>query len=94
MNGYRMIDDMLFQVKAVGPASATATIASAAERIDVLLGGPSSLPASGPVSRLINRRRSHLACYRQTPLEVDELVNGELWTNMGGIYRLQIEQTS
>jgi hypothetical protein len=33
-----------------------------------------------------------LACWRETPLELDEIVNGEVWTNLGGIYRMEIEQ--
>src|SRR5260221_14596117 len=34
---------------------------------------------------------SILACYRESPLELDELVNGEIWSNMGGLYRLQVQ---
>lgn len=32
-----------------------------------------------------------LSCYRESPLEIDELVNGEVWSNMGGLYRLQVQ---
>ena len=32
-----------------------------------------------------------LACYREQPLIVDEDVNGEEWTNIGGLYRLQVQ---
>lgn len=46
MNGFRMLDDLVFQVKAVGPASETAQITSAAGRIDALIGSP---PTSGTV---------------------------------------------
>lgn len=89
MNGFRMLDDLLFQVKAVGPANITATVASAAERIDILLGGPPGTPASGATADNLGQV---LACYRQSPLQLDELVSGELWTNMGGLYRMIIEQ--
>ncbi len=32
-----------------------------------------------------------LACYREQPLDLPELVNGELWDSMGGLYRLQVQ---
>ena len=32
-----------------------------------------------------------LACYREQPLILDENVNGEEWTNIGGLYRLQVQ---
>ena len=32
-----------------------------------------------------------LACYREQPLILDEDVNGEEWTNIGGLYRLQVQ---
>jgi len=32
-----------------------------------------------------------LSCYRESPLEIDELVNGEVWSNIGGLYRLQVQ---
>ena len=33
-----------------------------------------------------------LACWREQPLIQDEIVNGEVWTNLGGLYQLDIEQ--
>jgi hypothetical protein len=32
-----------------------------------------------------------LACYREQPLMIDEEVNGEEWTNIGGMYRLFVQ---
>jgi hypothetical protein len=32
-----------------------------------------------------------LACYREQPLMIDEEVNGEEWTNIGGLYRLLVQ---
>ena len=32
-----------------------------------------------------------LASYRESPLEVDELVDGEVWSNIGGLYRLLVD---
>lgn len=84
MNAFRVMSSLLFQVKASGPASGTVALANAAEQIDVLLDQKSGTTTGGYV----------LSCSRQSPLEVDELVTGELWTNIGGLYRLQIEQTS
>ncbi len=33
-----------------------------------------------------------LACWREQPVLQDEIVNGEVWTNLGGLYQLDIEQ--
>lgn len=83
MNGYRLLVDCLFQVKAIGPASNTAAIASAAARIDNIIGHP---PVSGSVAG-----GYVAASYRQSPIALDTLENGEEWTQFGGLYRLQIE---
>src|SRR5690349_11906047 len=40
LDGWRVLTEMTMQVKAVGPASMTDTLAQAAARIDRLLGGP------------------------------------------------------
>lgn len=85
MNAFRLLSEQLFQVKAVGPGSLSAAIAGAAQRIDQLLSSPSSGSTSGGVI---------LSSYRESPFEVNELVNGELWWNLGGLYRLLIEQSS
>ncbi len=86
--GERLLDELVYQVKAVGPAATTGAIADAAARVDQLIGNP---PASGIT---INGLGAILASYRETPLAVDELVVGELWCNLGGTYRLLIEQIS
>lgn len=85
MNAFRLFDELLFQVRAVGPGTQSTTVANAAARVDTLLGGPTS--GSVPGGAILN-------CHRYQPLVFDELVNGELWNNMGGIYRIQIEKTS
>lgn len=86
MNAFRLFVDVLFQVRVVAPASNTDAIISCASRMDDLLGTPpqSGATAGGNIS----------SCYRQSPLEYDELVSGELWTNVGGVYRLLIQQRS
>lgn len=84
MNAARLMTDNLFQVKAVGPAKSMQAVADAAARVDDLLKRTDGTVAGGAV----------LACYRESSLQLDELVTGELWTNLGGMYRLQIQQIS
>lgn len=83
LNAYRLLSNLVYQVKAVGPASNTAAIVAAAKQIDVLLGGPTSgSVAGGYIS----------ACYRDGSLQIDELrASGEQWSNFGGLYRLQVQ---
>ena len=35
-----------------------------------------------------------LASYRENPYELPELINGQLWTNIGGMYRLEVQATT
>ena len=85
MNAVRLLTNPLYQVKAVGPAgSSMQSILDAASEIDNLLKRTSGTVAGGFVG----------VCYREQPLSVDELVNGEVWSNVGGMYRLQIQQTT
>lgn len=84
MNAFRIMSLLLFQVKAVGPASITQQVTNAAFRIDQLIGSP---PTAGSVVG-----GTVLACYRESALVVDELITGEKWVNIGGLYRLEIEQ--
>lgn len=84
-NAFRLMDDLLFQVKVVGPASITNTLVQAANRLDALLGGPTrGTLSTGYI----------LACYRQSPYQYDDLINAELTTYIGGLYRLEIQSTS
>jgi hypothetical protein len=84
LNAFRLMDELSYQVKVVGPVTLMSTLALAAERIDILLGLASGTITGGYI----------LSCYREQPLMMDELVNTEVWTNVGGLYRLQLEQTS
>lgn len=88
MNGVRIYDNLLFQVKAIGPATITDELLAAANEIDRLLGRTSGVPFTADGFGLI------LACYRDSPVQIDSLVNGELWTDIGGLYRIYIEHTS
>lgn len=85
MNGVRLIVEALFQIRATGPAVASATIISASVQIDTLLGGIYGL------RNIMVPGGAILSCYQDSPLQRDELVNGEVWTNFGGLWRLQIE---
>jgi hypothetical protein len=83
LNAYRMLSNLIYQVKAVGPVSSTAAIVAASKQIDVLLGGPTSGSVSGGYIS---------ACYRDGSLQIDELrASGEQWSNFGGLYRLQVQ---
>lgn len=86
VNAFRLMDNLLYQVKAAGPASQMTAIAAAALRIDQLLcpneGSGSGTVAGGYIGN----------CHREQPIFIDELVNGETWTNVGGMYRLEIKQ--
>lgn len=85
MNAFRLMSNLLYQVKVVGPADMTPVLMSAATRIEQLIGGPTSGSATGGLI---------LSCYRDSPLQLDELVSGELWTSIGGLYRPYVQQTS
>lgn len=82
VNAYRVITQPLFQAKAVGPASNTAAIAASAARMDDLIKRASGTVTGGIV----------LSCFREQLLMVDELVSNAQWTNIGGLYRLLIQQ--
>lgn len=83
-NGLRLMTDQLFQVKAVGPIDQTEQISQAASAIDDLLKKTSGTAIGGYV----------LDCHRESILQLDEMIAGDLWTNIGGLYRLQAQQTS
>ncbi len=86
LNGVRIYDSLLFQIKTIGPAVQTTTLLSAANEIDSLLKRTSGVPLTTDGLGAI------LACFRESPMQLDELVNGELWTQLGGMYRIQIQQ--
>lgn len=84
MNAYRVMSNLLWQVKVVGTADMTSQLITAAARIDDLIGLASGTATGGLV----------LQCFRDSPLQLDELVNGVLWSNIGGLYRPYIQKTS
>jgi hypothetical protein len=80
MNEVRLLSDVLYQVRAVGPATMAGDIVAAADRIDALF-----KRTSGTVSGV------RIDCFRDSPLQYDELPNGIQWSNFGGLYHLQIQ---
>jgi hypothetical protein len=93
MNAYRVLTNLVFQVKVVGPANNTAQLTAASARIDVLLGSPPGIPPGALPIIIGGVTEGYLySCFRESPLEVDELVVGELWTNIGGLYRMELGQ--
>lgn len=85
MNAYHILSRPTYQVKAVGPASMTATLVTIAENIDRLLGG--TTPVSGFTSKAYIS-----SSYRESGLTMSEIVGGEQWENIGGIYHLDIQK--
>ena len=65
----------------------TTTLAQAATEIDKLLRRPAGTATPDGLGYV-------LACYRETPVMKDDLVNGEKWSDVGGLYRILLEQTS
>jgi hypothetical protein len=86
--GVRPLVEGIYQAKATGPASNTAGVVQAASQIDALLGGNSGLRNQYTTGGFIG------SCYRDGSIVLDSLVVGEKWITIGGLYRLQIEQTS
>ncbi len=75
---------LLYQVKAVGPASLTGQLASAAARIDTLITSSTQQSITGGIIK---------SCIQTQPIQMDEEVTKEIWSNIGGLYRLIITAT-
>jgi len=85
----RLLANPLFLIKVSGPASQMQAIANAAAQIDVLLGGGQGLRNRSVTGGWI------AACYRESVHLQDEgPINGVVWSNLGGLYRMEIEQSS
>jgi hypothetical protein len=91
MSGYRLFDEALFVIKAVGEATKTQAVHDAFAQADALLGGTNTGPASGVVSVSSVMVGKVLSCYRETSLIQDEIVEGVKWVNIIGVYRLQVQ---
>lgn len=82
--GGRAFSELCFHVFAAGPAANGQGIASAAARIDTLL--TVSQPTAITGGTLI-------ASYRTAPIESDVLLDGVVWTNIGGEYHLMCKSS-
>jgi hypothetical protein len=92
MNAVRLKSSLLYQVKVVGPAAITAAIASASELIDTTIGRQPGNPQSPQPIVISSATVGYvLACYREQPLILDTLENGEQWCAAGGLYRMEIQ---
>jgi hypothetical protein len=74
-NAVRILSRPLFMVKMVGPAAHMANLSTAYQRADTLL-------------KLVRNTGGLLACYRESPFYMPEIVNGQPYANLGGLYRM------
>jgi hypothetical protein len=80
MNVFRILSRPLFQVKATGPATQRVALRNAANRIDTLLGRTNGTTTNAIIE----------SCWRDGVFNLPEIVDGALWTSIGGFYRLDI----
>lgn len=78
--GVRVWNDCLILVKIVGPASGSAALESAADRVDTLINHKSGAQGGSTI----------FACVRESAPSVDEIVNDVLWSNFSGAYRVKV----
>lgn len=76
--GRRVMNDSLYQVKVVAPSDQIVALQTAADRIDTLLQRASGSANGGVI----------LFCLRERATALDNTVNGVLWSNIGGLYRM------
>jgi hypothetical protein len=82
MNARRLFVRGLFQIKAVGPTANYAALVTIADRIDALFKSVASVAlSSGGI----------LCCYREQSLAYEELVNGQQWSHLGGLYNIDLQ---
>jgi hypothetical protein len=86
VNGIRIKVHILMQIKAVGPSGQGGNYTALeiiANRIDALFKDQRNigLPAGGGI----------LACYREDELAYGEDVNAQPWSNLGGLYHIEIQ---
>ncbi|HET9109677.1 MAG TPA: hypothetical protein VFN78_02515 [Ktedonobacterales bacterium] len=78
----RIMTTLLFQVKLVGPAADESNLRTAYRRGDTLL---------QPGGLALRNTNNTLSCFREQTFSIGELNNnGELWLNVGGLYRIEV----
>jgi hypothetical protein len=76
--GVKVMTRALFQVKVAGPeADYDGNISSAYDRMITLIG-------------LVRSVSGILACYLEQDLYINEVVEGQPWNNLGGLFRVEI----
>lgn len=87
--GVRLMVNALYQVKVVDQASNMSGIVAAANQLDIVLGG-----SQGIRNVAVSGGGYVLSCVREGPLAYDDtrLVVGQMWTFLGGLYRIYAEQ--
>ncbi len=84
-NAIRLFVDILLQIKMIGPSGPGGNygaLIAGADRIDALFKSVRSVGlSSGGV----------LACYREQTIAYGELVNGQPWSHLGGLYRIELQ---
>jgi len=85
VNVVRLFTHIILQIKGVGPVANYAAIVTIAQRIDALFGRADHVTLStGGV----------LACWREQEIAYDEpLVNGVQWSNLGGLYHVELQNS-
>jgi len=86
-NAVRLWTDILLQIKMLGPSGPGgnyAALVTGADRIDALFRrtGPIGFSSGGV-----------LACWREQSLAYSELVNGQPWSHLGGLYHIELQGT-
>lgn len=84
-NAVRVLSSPLYNVRVVGPAKDTVAVEAAAAQLDVVLGSKDGLRNVAVTGGLI------ASCFRESPFQQDEQTNAVLLTNIGGLYRIQVE---
>jgi hypothetical protein len=84
-NAVRLFVSLLVQIKALGPSGQGGSygiLITIADRIDALFKSVRSFGlSSGGV----------LDCYREQTIAYGELVNGQPWSHLGGLYRIELQ---
>src|SRR6266516_1516133 len=84
VNAVRLWTAILLQIKALGPSGTVgnyAALVTIADRIDALFKSVRSVGlGTGGV----------LACYREQTIAYGELVNGQPWSHLGGLYHIEL----
>ena len=88
VTGVRPLSHLLYQCKCTGLAGNTQAIEDAASQIDELLGGNEGLSNQTIVGGFIG------SCYRDGTISTERDIAGTKWTTIGGLYRVDIQQTT